>query len=73
MKKNKEIEYKQKSVIMTSIRSPVRVSGTVSRQDCIFNGEEKEENGDYVKTNVIVAGRFLENFYRCFLISWDNT
>ena len=34
------------------------MSGTVSLQDCIFNGEEREEKGDYVKTNVIVAGRF---------------
>lgn len=62
----------EKSAIMTST-SPVRVSGTVSPQDCIYSSV-KEEKGDYVKTNVIVAGLyFRENFYRCFLISWDNT
>ena len=55
VKKKREIEYKHREKrynLITSIRSPVRVSGTVILQDCIFNGEEKEEKGDYVKTNV---------------------
>ena len=44
------------------------MSGTVSLQDCIFNGEEREEKGDYVKTNVIVAGRFsVKTFIVVFL------
>ena len=61
MKEKKKIEYKHRKLERNnhkSIRSLVSVSGTVSLQDCIFNGEEREEKGDYVKTNVIVAGRF---------------
>ena len=60
----------EKCVIMTS----VRVSGTVSPQDCIFSGE-KGKRGIMLKQMWLlqVYTCFRENFYRCFLISWDNT
>ena len=60
----------EKCVIMTS----VRVSGTVSPQDCILSGE-KGKRGIMLKQMWLlqVYTCFRENFYRCFLISWDNT